>query len=494
MENNNLSAAAYSLLRFLPTIIGLAIYGALFSGFVLKDGLEYGGDENFELSKAVCYFNGFKLYEEIWSDQPPLYTLSLALVRTFFTDWIVVARVVSSVSLIALAGTLSFLVTRATNGAGGIVCVLLLLTAPRSAVLGVSAMQEIPSLALAVIAIYLYCRTPGQTRYSGMLDVLVSITAAAAVLIKLTAAVPILSAAAACLLLRQDWVSRKREFARIILIGAISLMLSALFWKFLFPFNHAKTILSSHLNLSGIRGPLAPGDFTPSRKILYSVFPHIVTAAAGIKFSIRYGISREGMVAIVWVVANVLIAMFHRPWWDIYWVSFVCPLAILSGIFFGYLLKFVKELPETCPFPMVLLFRAGASLWLMALIIAAFRVVENDISSLESEQAARKSERLQLLKTYNVAGNLSIISPQIIGIRAGCIQVPELAVLSFKRFWSEQADSNMICNVVERRKPEFIALPAGGYLDKTLSQVIKTKYTTVTNLGEWYVYKLGKVR
>src|SRR5947199_222028 len=62
----------------------LATFFLLFiiiTGFMLLEGMvplrtaiKIGADEDFEISKAVLVLKGYKLYTEIWNDQPPLYT------------------------------------------------------------------------------------------------------------------------------------------------------------------------------------------------------------------------------------------------------------------------------------------------------------------------------------------------------------------------------------------------------------------------------------
>jgi hypothetical protein len=44
----------------------------------MGSAVQIGADEGFELAKALLVKDGFRLYTDIWSDQPPLYTHILA--------------------------------------------------------------------------------------------------------------------------------------------------------------------------------------------------------------------------------------------------------------------------------------------------------------------------------------------------------------------------------------------------------------------------------
>ncbi len=47
---------------------------------------EFDVDEGFNMAKAVLVANGFRLYADVWSDQPPLLTWLLAA-RELFDPW-----------------------------------------------------------------------------------------------------------------------------------------------------------------------------------------------------------------------------------------------------------------------------------------------------------------------------------------------------------------------------------------------------------------------
>src|SRR5207253_7571957 len=52
----------------------LALFVLIESFLPLASAIKIGADEDFELSKPVLCLHGYRLYSEVWNDQPPLYT------------------------------------------------------------------------------------------------------------------------------------------------------------------------------------------------------------------------------------------------------------------------------------------------------------------------------------------------------------------------------------------------------------------------------------
>src|SRR5205814_889334 len=49
----------------------------------LRTAIKIGADEGFELGKATLCLNGYKLYTDIWNDQPPLHTFLITQVLKY---------------------------------------------------------------------------------------------------------------------------------------------------------------------------------------------------------------------------------------------------------------------------------------------------------------------------------------------------------------------------------------------------------------------------
>lgn len=121
----------------------------------IANTLQFDPDEGIELAKATLYSQGYRLYDPIWNDQPPLLTLILAGWLKLFGSQIVAARLLilsfATVFVGAFFNTLILIVglwpaLLATVG----LCLSLDFLR-----LSVSVMQGLPAIALVMLSIYL---------------------------------------------------------------------------------------------------------------------------------------------------------------------------------------------------------------------------------------------------------------------------------------------------------------------------------------------------
>src|SRR6266850_888211 len=94
-----------------PGFRPVLILGILFAGFLLlqcflplASAIKIGPDEDFELSKPTLSLHGYKLYTEIWDDQPPLYTFLITQLLKHVSKSVLVPRLLTvGFSLLLLA-------------------------------------------------------------------------------------------------------------------------------------------------------------------------------------------------------------------------------------------------------------------------------------------------------------------------------------------------------------------------------------------------------
>lgn len=72
--------------------VPLAFLVVMFLFYPFRERFEFDRDEGVNLMKAMLVEKGYSLYEEVWSDQPPLFTLILAFVFRVFGLKVNVAR------------------------------------------------------------------------------------------------------------------------------------------------------------------------------------------------------------------------------------------------------------------------------------------------------------------------------------------------------------------------------------------------------------------
>lgn len=125
--------------------------------------IEYTVDEGGNLMKGALFLDGYPLYEEIWSDQPPVFTWVLAACFQVFGVSVMVARLIvmffSAVMLFSL-----FRILRRSEGlVAGIAGAFFLLFTLSFVQLSMMILIGLPSVALAIAAmdpLLLYQRDP----------------------------------------------------------------------------------------------------------------------------------------------------------------------------------------------------------------------------------------------------------------------------------------------------------------------------------------------
>ncbi len=121
----------------------------------LGTAIQIGGDEGFALAKATLCLKGFKLYTEVWNDQPPLHTFLLTQILKHISVSILGPRMLTSLCAIILLATVFLIVLRSNGLVAAGLTTGLLIASPGFLELNSSCMVEIPALAPAIAALCL---------------------------------------------------------------------------------------------------------------------------------------------------------------------------------------------------------------------------------------------------------------------------------------------------------------------------------------------------
>ena len=127
--------------------------GVMFLFYPFREKIQYDKDEGVNLMKAMLVENGYRLYDDIWNDQPPLFTYMLVGLFQVMDMEVNPARMLVLVlsSIIVWA---SFMFLRWVWGvAHAITVVLLYFLMPTYLMLSVSVMIGLPAIAFATLAL-----------------------------------------------------------------------------------------------------------------------------------------------------------------------------------------------------------------------------------------------------------------------------------------------------------------------------------------------------
>ncbi|MBD2005228.1 glycosyltransferase family 39 protein [Trichocoleus sp. FACHB-40] len=132
---------------------------SLYIGFVLairpvRETFEFDYDEGLNLIKALLYSKGFSLYTQIWSDQPPLLTVTLSHWFSLFGYSVFAARLLILLFSALLVWSFYQIIRYSLGLIPALVATLLLLTSWLFVRLSIAVMIGIPTLSLAMLSIY----------------------------------------------------------------------------------------------------------------------------------------------------------------------------------------------------------------------------------------------------------------------------------------------------------------------------------------------------
>lgn len=290
-------------------------------------------DEGLNLEKAALVANGYHLYQEIWSDQPPLLTYTLAFVHHIFPFSAAAARATILIFSIILATSLFRVVLRLEGPLAAWSSALFLISSELFLKLSVSVMIGLPAVALAMLAIDF--ATIKKKRWVNVLTISAGVLFAAAMLTKMFTAI-VLPAILAAL-----WFMQKREGKLFTRGFAIRLfwflcgmaIIGAIFLKIFgrFPFDQ---LVDTHVSAKAVVGYNDVGGIKTLYRLLLKKAPLAFWFAIVSCFSALYRrrLGSSFLIPAVWFIFGIFILATHRPLWQHQVLILIPPLSWIGGI------------------------------------------------------------------------------------------------------------------------------------------------------------------
>jgi hypothetical protein len=428
--------------------------------FPFRNRLQFDGDEGINLMKTVLVMRGYPLYDQIWSDQPPLLTyLLVAAFRVFGVEVNVGRLTVLLLSAVLLWAC--FEILRLVWGdfhalAGAFLIVLL----PYYMTLSVSVMVGLPSLTFAMLSLLAIIAWHLHRKYVWL--ILSAVALAISVLIKLftgfLAPIIILGILMA-------------DFNR--LPGKLYVhqrVLPAVFWGLVFstltiattllvvgPSNLPQLYRSHLIAENAIQSEI----FTINYHLRDSM-PMLLLALFGILFTI---LTKRWLTLylIAWMGAAYLLLLGHSPVWYHHQLLVTIPAAMLAGIAVG---EGIRLIPAAIRNRGIFNLRTALSV----LALGAFALVLYDqlpdlSPQLESganltSSPLRASPILrdvyQHVEEYAPDTHWMVTDIPIFAFRFGLPVPPNLIVFSLKRVRSELLTEKEILETIQDYHPEQI--------------------------------------
>lgn len=416
--------------------------------------IESDPDEGINLAKASLLVRGIGPYGLVWNDQPPLFTVIMALVHVADPFDVQTSRMVVALFAAVMLASL-FATARAQQGmAAAIATVLLLGLAPLFLRLSGAVMVGLPAIALAVVALCLLLRRRG-----GMGSVMLSgVVFAMALETKLF--VFLLAPAVAFALVTQG-----PRRGRAVAVWALACLCTFLAIAAL----TRQPVLAGNV-LPHFEAVGAQFSVPSSARMIYNfLLQHPAVLLAGalgfVRAVARRGPDRLTVAAALWSVTAFPLLALHSPFWYHHALMLLVPMCVLAGPVLGGVatrtagailqLEWRKIPPMAAPLAVAVL--------LSAHIMA--RPVINRIAEADSRVAARA------LAAFSRPGDLLVTDRPMLAFRAGLKVPPELAVWSRKRMKIGQLTEADILRVIWRDRPRQVLLQRFEVSDDLLARL-----------------------
>ena len=416
----------------------------------IKETFEYNSDEGINAIKSSLFLKGFSLYKEIWSDQPPLFTVLLAFWFKLFGASFYIGRILALLFLGLLLWAF-YQTIRLRQGilCAGISCAFLILSAYFLR-LGSSIMIGVPSWALAMSAIYLL--TLYNKNRSNLFLLLSGLFMALSLQTKFS---PAFLIPAILFELKESGNSKtlnpKNPFYRLP---------PALFWLITMAvFYFTITIIFFYPGLNLFAEQLfkphmtrldLPGNNPMVIGLLLSQDIDIVLwALVGIIINLRH--KKSGIILpFSWLCLSLIVLAIYLPTWDHYYLFLSLPLCWLAAI------GVVSLLPPIKAHSMLIkVFLAG----LIILTIAAIPLkLIRTKNSLWGETNAKQREILNFILGQKEHIRWIATDMPEYAFYSGMPVPPEIAVATIKRRFTNGLSNEHFTDTLRKYRPELLLL------------------------------------
>lgn len=462
-------------LSWWPAVGVLAFALWVLGGFPWIGFHELNPDEGINLAKASLVAAGHRLYQDIWSDQPPVLTHVLAVLQQVLPWNVTAARLLILLFAGLLLGALHSVVQRRDGRSAATWSVLLLATAPLFVKLSVSVMIGLPAVALAVTALAV-ATAPRGPRWV--------VTAVAGLLFALSLQTKLFTfmlgpAIVAALWLNPAWTTRPqrlRAVAMFTLVGALGMAVigawsgDAVLDQLILP--HLSPELRSRYALAE--------SATRIGSVLLEQPAVLLPGVLGMLLA-RQRLVSDLLPVTLWLAVPTALLLLHTPVWNHQVLLLLPPLAWFGGLALTAATAWVAARSARCGAPL-----ARATAVSVAVLCGGWalnRVPPDPTQQIKATSAAT-------VKRYAGFGGWVVTDSPMDAFRAGLLVPPELAVFSRKRMLNGGLTASELLRVVQTRQPRqvmFRRFPP----DPALKRHLDTRYIATTR-GEHFSHHVSR--
>ncbi|MBD2462204.1 glycosyltransferase family 39 protein [Oscillatoria sp. FACHB-1407] len=422
---------------------------------------EFDNDEGINLMKAFLYWKGIPLYTETWNDQPPLLTVILSAWFNIVGSSVVATRLLILGFSILLIGSFYQILKDKLGRLPALLGSLFLMLSWSYAKLSVSVMIGLPSLALAVLSVYiltLYQRYHHKILLilsGGLLALSLQVKLFTVFLIPLVVLL-ILIPEQAIKKADQDKQNSLSSVIKKVALWLGSVAITYLAIGGLFNSIHYDQLWQSHVEDS-IKNQY---DATNGVPYLLSIIRNdldLVGLAAIATLSLFLQRRWADLFPFAWFLTALLLLLNHRPIWYHHYLLLSIPLAWLAAYGVAIAVEFFRQAEwrdwmQSLNVKRIVI--PGVALILMGVAIAS---IPAKIASPWGRPSSQW-EIVEILEQHRDQTRWVFSDRPIIPFYAALPVPPEVAVLSNKRLAAGNFTYDNLLEVLQTYRPEQVVL------------------------------------
>jgi len=440
---------------WLPLVAMVAAFVAWQWPALAKPYWEY--DEGINVIKAQLVREGYRLYGQIWSDQPPLVTWLLTLAFGVGGYKVQVARGVALVCGALMIPAVALLARELEGQAAGLVAAVLLVLSPQFQELSRTILIGLPSVMLGSWACWaaVLCWKRGRWGYGMLAGLLFGLGMLAK---------PLIAPYYVALVLLMFWAAR-----------AAAVPLAKMLLGFHIPFVCLSVLLALSVDFPDMMRQVVGTFFEARGAYGFSLEANIqeIHASFGRGFyPALHGAAllsmtwlflrsrRKGIFLAAWVLASYAAVLFHSPqrWHEHLLVvpplTVTTALGVCSAIGSWRQREGTLTLWQRCLASAVLL--VGGLILVELPSTIRWAVALYDAPLLEGREAQAADQALEFLRGSVLPGSVVITDDPMLAFQAACTVPPSLAVPSFRRIKTGNLSSESLIALTQELQPAAI--------------------------------------
>jgi hypothetical protein len=219
----------------------------------------------------------------------------------------------------------------------------------------------------------------------------------------------------------------------------------------------------SHFAEHSTSGMGRPEDYTPPASLVPDHVECIIAAVVGLALVAQQRRWRAFAFPIVLLITALAVHAIHRPWWDFYYLHLAIPLAWLAGFAVSEAIAGSSRLLSKSHFNL-----SSAYTWkgivlcclLAAALVRSEKRLEAGVKNLRQRPTIAASPVLAKMKEYGDRTHwvYAQFGKEMYPFHAQLLMPPEIAMVTLKRYWSDQITTGEIVETCRRYQIEQLLL------------------------------------